>query len=101
MACETDDDLVALREHWKPIFAANNGTGGLRASYRASFVSFAISYARLVTLSVGMKRHTGNTEDPFISRCWHAAVDVCSFVMNEFNAPELSKDTELGRPGLR
>ena len=101
MACETDDDLVALREHWRLIFAANNDPGDLRASYRAGLVSFAISYARLVALSIGMKRHTGNTEDPFISRCWHAAVDVCSFVVNEFSAPELSKDAELVHPGLR
>ena len=101
LACETDDDLVALRERWKPIFAENNDPGDLRATYRAYLVSFAISYARLVALSFGMKRHTGVTEDPFISRCWQAACDVCSFVVNEFSSPKLSKNAEFTLLGPR
>jgi len=52
-------------------------------------VSLVISYARLVALSIGMKRHSGSTEDPFIMRCWHAACDVCFVVVNELNSPDM------------
>ena len=44
---------------------------------------------------MGMKRHSGITDDPFIMRCWHAACDVCFVVVNELHSPELSKDTDL------
>ena len=95
LACETDDNLVALREHWLPIFAANNDPGDLRANYRKVLIGFSISYAQLVALSIGMKRHGAGTENPFVMRCWHAACDVCSVMANEFNSPELCKDTKL------
>lgn len=86
---------MALREHWQPIFAANNDPDDLSAKFRTSLISFVISYARLVALSMGMKRHSGITDDPFIMRCWHAACDVCFVVVNELHSPELSKDTDL------
>ena len=89
---------MALWEHWQPIFAANTDPDDLCANYRACLVSFAISYARLVALSIGMKRHSGITEDPFVMRCWHAACDVCSFVVNKLSSPQLSKDAELLLP---
>lgn len=86
---------MALREHWQPIFAANNDPTDLRAKFRTSLISLAISYARLVALSIGMKRHSGSTEDPFIMRCWHAACDVCLVVVNELISPELSEGSDL------
>ena len=86
---------MVLREHWQPIFLANNDPIDLRAKFRTSLISLAISYARLVALSIGMKRHSGSTEDPFIMRCWHAACDVCFVVVNELNSPELSEDSDL------
>lgn len=90
---------MALREHWQSIFAANNDPGDLCASHRSNLISLAISYARLVALSIGMKRQSGSTEDPFIIRCWHAAHDVCSIVVDKLNSPEMSKDAHLGLPG--
>ena len=89
---------MALRERWQPIFAANNDPGNLRANYRTSLISFAISYARLVALSIGMKRQSGSTEDPFIMRCWHAACDVCIVLVEKLNSPEMSKDSNLVFP---
>lgn len=89
---------MALREHWQPIFAANNDPSDLRAKFRTSLVSLVISYARLVALSIGMKRYSGGTEDPFIMRCWHAACDVCFVVVNELNSLELSEDPDLSAP---
>lgn len=83
---------MTLREHWQPIFAANNDPTDLRARFRTSLISLAISYARLVALSIGTKRHSRGTEDPFIIRCWHAACDVCLVVVNELNSPEMSED---------
>lgn len=91
LACETDDSLVALRERWQPIFAANNDPTDLCAKFRMSLINLAISYARLVALSIGMKRHSGTTVDPCITRCWHAACDVCLVVVNELNSAELSE----------
>ena len=82
---------MALREHWQPIFAANNDPTDLCAKFRTSLINLAIFYARLVALSIGMKRHSGTTDDPFITRCWHAARDVCFVVVNELNSPELSE----------
>ena len=87
-----------LRERWQPIFAANNDPNDLHAKFRTSLISLAISYARLVALSIGMKRHSGSTEDPFIIRCWHAACDVCFVVVNELNSQDLSEDSVLGSP---
>ena len=89
---------MALREHWQPIFAANNDPSDLRGKFRTSLISLAISYARLVALSIGMKRPSGSTEDPFIMRCWHAACDVCFVVVNELNSSELSEDPDLSVP---
>ena len=93
--------MVALREHWQPIFAANIDPTDLRAKFRTSLINLATSYARLVALSIGMKRHSGSTEDPFIMRCWHAACDVCFVVVNQLNSPELSEDSDLGFLYLR
>ena len=81
---------MALREHWQPIFAVNNDPMDLCAKFRTSLIDLAISYARLVALSIGMKRHSGITDDPFITRCWHAARDVCFVIVNELNSPEMS-----------
>jgi len=89
---------VALRERWQPIFAANNDPGDLHAKFRTSLISLAISYARLVALSIGMKRHSGSTEDPFIMRCWHAACAVCFVVVNELNSPEMSEGPDPSTP---
>jgi hypothetical protein len=91
LACETDDTLVGLRERWQSIFAANDDPTDLRAKFRTSLIDLAVSYARLVALSIGMKRHGGSTEDPFIMRCWHAARAVCFVVVNELNSPEMSE----------
>jgi hypothetical protein len=54
-------------------------------------IDLAISYARLVALSIGMKRRSGTTDDPFVTRCWHAACDVCYVVVNELHSTELSE----------
>ena len=89
-----------LRERWQPIFAVNNDPNDLHAKFRTSLISLAISYARLVALSIGMKRHSGSTEDPFIIRCWHAACDVCLVIVNELNSPDLSEDSVLGFPAI-
>ena len=89
---------MALRERWQPIFAANNDPSDLCAKFRTSLISLAISYARLVALSIGMKGHSGGTEDPFIMRCWHAACDVCFVVVNELNSQELSTAVALTHP---
>lgn len=83
--------MVLLREHWQPIFAANNIPTDLCAKFRTSLINLAISYARLVALSMGMQRHSGTTDDPLIIRCWHAACDVCFVVVNELNSPDLSE----------
>lgn len=40
---------------------------------------------------MGMKRHSGGTDDPFITRCWHAARDVCFVVVDELYSPEMSE----------
>lgn len=82
---------MALREHWQPIFAAHNDPEDLRAKFRTSLINLVTSYARLVALSMGMKRHSGGTDDPFITRCWHAARDVCFVVVEELNSPKLSE----------
>lgn len=100
LACETDDDLVKLREHWQPIFAANNDPADLRAKFRTSLINLVISYARLVALSMGLKRHSGGTDDPFITRCWHAARDVCFVVVDELNSPEMRILMRHGPDGL-
>lgn len=89
---------MALRERWQPIFAANIDPNDLRANFRTSLVNLAISYARLVALSIGMKRHNGSTEDPFVMRCWCAACDVCFVVVNELNSPDMSEDSDLDIP---
>lgn len=82
---------MALRARWQPIFAANNDPTDLRSEFRTSLINLAISYARLVALSIGMKRHSGTTDDPFITRCWHAARDVCFVVVDELSSPEMSE----------
>lgn len=82
---------MALRERWQPIFAENSDPTDLCAKFRTSLINLAISYARLVALSIGMKRRSGTTDDPFVIRCWHAACDVCFVVVNELNSPELSE----------
>ena len=89
---------MALRERWQPIFAANNDPGDSHARFRTNLISLAISYARLVALSIGLKRHSGSTEDPFIMRCWHAACDVCFVVVKDLNTPEQSEYADFGPP---
>ena len=84
---------MALRERWQPIFAANDDPVDLIAKFRTNLINLAVSYARLVALSIGMKRHGGSTDDPFITRCWHAARAVCFVVVNELYSPEMSEDS--------
>ena len=84
---------MALRERWQPIFAANDDPADLIAKFRTNLINLAVSYARLVALSIGMKRHGGSTDDPFITRCWHAARAVCFVVVNELYSPEMSEDS--------
>lgn len=71
LASETDDQLVALKEHWSVMFEQNTDPDSIQSHFRIGLVWLGYTYARLVALSFGLQHMTGKDrleDNPFVTR---------------------------------
>ncbi|KAH7907013.1 hypothetical protein BJ138DRAFT_1070829 [Hygrophoropsis aurantiaca] len=87
IASETDDKITQIGEIWFPRLKAHT-------THRNGLLKMALNYARLVALSSGLQHAPSKTElgeNSFLMRCFRAASDVITAVLDEIYATSEQK----------
>ncbi|KAH7928236.1 hypothetical protein BV22DRAFT_1117670 [Leucogyrophana mollusca] len=88
IASETDDKIAHIGQTWFPRLKKHT-------TYRNGLLKMALNYARLVALSSGLQHGSGKSEqgeNSFLMRCYRAASDVVTAVLDEVFATAESRN---------